>query len=78
MNAAHIRVFVPEGAKLWFEGTPTSQTGSVRFFTSPELQPGRSYAYHVRAEWMVNGAPVSKSREVTVHSGDAVTVNFKS
>jgi uncharacterized protein (TIGR03000 family) len=75
-NAAHIRVLVPAGAKITFEGKPTEQTGSVRYFNSPPLEPGKSFSYEVKASWREGDREVTKTREVPVHAGDAVTVNF--
>src|SRR5205823_7043840 len=77
-NAAHIRVLVPDNAQVWFDDAPTQQTGSVRIFDTPALEPGRSYTYQVRARWTENGRDVSQTREAKIHPGDSVTVDFTS
>jgi uncharacterized protein (TIGR03000 family) len=75
-NIAHIRVLVPAGAKISFNGVETQQTGTERVFTTPELEPGRSYKYEVRAQWEAAGKEQSQTREVAFHAGDGVTVNL--
>jgi uncharacterized protein (TIGR03000 family) len=76
-NTAHIRVLVPaDNAQIWFDDAPTQQTGSVRVFDTPALEPGRSYTYQVRARWTDNGREVAETREAHIHPGDAVTVDF--
>jgi uncharacterized protein (TIGR03000 family) len=63
-------------AQVWFEGTATSQRGSMRQFESPQLTPGRDYIYGIRAEWNQNGKTVSQTREVRLQAGDQLTVDF--
>jgi uncharacterized protein (TIGR03000 family) len=75
-NIAHVRVLIPADAKLWFNGTETQQTGTERIFATPELTPGRSYKYEIRAQWQVEGKETTQTREVTFHAGDGVTVNM--
>jgi uncharacterized protein (TIGR03000 family) len=75
-NIAHVRVLVPAGAKISFNGMDTDQTGTERVFATPELEPGRSYKYEVRAHWMVGDKETTQTRQVTFHAGDGVTVNF--
>jgi uncharacterized protein (TIGR03000 family) len=75
-NIAHVRVLVPAGAKISFNGMDTEQTGTERVFATPELQPGRTYKYEVRAQWMVGDKETAQTRQVSFHAGDGVTVNF--
>jgi uncharacterized protein (TIGR03000 family) len=75
-NTAHVRVIVPAGAEVWFDGTKTSQTGGTREFVSPPLLPDTNYSYEVRARWMDNGAPVDQTRRVIVRAGALTTVDF--
>jgi uncharacterized protein (TIGR03000 family) len=75
-EGAHMRVIVPPDAQIWFDGTPTTQTGSVRSFDSPPLTPGRRFTYEIRAQWREDGRDVTQTRRVAVHAGDAVTVDF--
>jgi uncharacterized protein (TIGR03000 family) len=75
-SRAAISVQVPQGATLWFDGTKTQQTGSLRSFVSPPLAAGRSYAYDVRARWTENGKVREANRTVQVHAGDRLQVNL--
>jgi uncharacterized protein (TIGR03000 family) len=75
-TTAIVTVKLPVDAELWFEGTKTKETGSVREFQSPPLTPGRRYTYDVQARWEENGKMVTQSQTVGVSAGSAVTVEF--
>jgi uncharacterized protein (TIGR03000 family) len=75
-NAAMIAVRVPENAELWFDGAKTAQTGQVRQFQTPALEPGQDYTYEVRARWTDNGRTVDRRRKVNIHAGDRLGINF--
>jgi uncharacterized protein (TIGR03000 family) len=75
-TTAHIRLIVSAGTKVWFDNSATQQTGSVRSFESPELTPGKDYAYDVTARWTENGKEVTRTRHVGVSAGSSVTVDF--
>jgi len=76
-NTATIEVVVPAGAQLWIDGNSTSQTGTVRYFTTPPLTPGQTFTYDVRASWPdSSGAPATQQRTVQVQAGQQSVVNF--
>jgi len=75
-NSAQIRVLVPAGAQVWVGGELTSQTGSERVFSSPVIQPGRTYTYEVKARWMQEGEPVEQVKQVRVQANQTTTVDF--
>jgi uncharacterized protein (TIGR03000 family) len=76
-NTASIEVLVPAGAKLWFDNNLTRETGTVRYFSTPELQPGRTFKYEVRASWIDDsGRAVTKTQEVSVEAGKRTVVGF--
>jgi uncharacterized protein (TIGR03000 family) len=75
-TSASVTVKVPEGARLWFNGTPMTATGSVREFTSPPLTPGRRYSYEVQARWNENGREMTQTQDVEVRAGAHVNVDF--
>ncbi len=76
-NAARIIVQLPADAHLWLDGQPTQQAGPARIFETPAvLDPGRTYTYHVRAEWTQDGQPVVRERDVTFQAGGQVVVNM--
>jgi uncharacterized protein (TIGR03000 family) len=74
-NAANVRVLVPDGqAKVWFDGTLTTQTGTDRSFHTPSLNgPG---SYRIRAAWMANGKEVVQEFVAPVTPGQTSTVDF--
>jgi uncharacterized protein (TIGR03000 family) len=75
-NAVTIRMTVPSGARVWFDGSATSQTGAGRTFVSPALAPGREYVYQIRVQWEENGKTVERNRDVPVHAGDRINLNI--
>jgi uncharacterized protein (TIGR03000 family) len=75
-NTAIIEVRVPPETELWFDGMKTTQQGSMRYFTTPPLVPGKTFTYELKASWMVNGAPVTQTRQVTVEAGKRAVVDF--
>jgi uncharacterized protein (TIGR03000 family) len=75
-NTAHIHLIVPADALVWFSDAPTRQTGSMRYFKSPELMPEKDYTYDVKVRWTENGREVTRTRRVGVSAGSSVTVDF--
>jgi uncharacterized protein (TIGR03000 family) len=75
---ASVVVMVPRAdAKVWFDGSLTSQQGMERSFHSPPLATGSTYSYTIRSSWMDNGKNVERERTVNVQPGQTVTVNFR-
>jgi uncharacterized protein (TIGR03000 family) len=75
-NAALVEVSVPPNAEVWFDDLKTKQSGDTRTFRSPELEPGKTYLYDVKAKWVENGDEVTRTRTVRVQAGRAVQVDF--
>jgi uncharacterized protein (TIGR03000 family) len=76
-NTAHIRLLVPASAKVWFGNSATQQTGSVRFFESPALTPGKDYSYDVKAQWRdASDKEVTRTRHVDVRANMQTTVDL--
>jgi uncharacterized protein (TIGR03000 family) len=73
---ATIEVHVPANAQLWFEDTPTDQTGEWRRFTSPPLPPDQVFYYKLRARWNDSGQTVEQTRTIEVRAGKTTTVDF--
>jgi uncharacterized protein (TIGR03000 family) len=73
---ARIEVRVPDDAEVWFEEVRTAQTGPIRQFVSPRLEPGEEYAYEIRARWLEDGRSVTRSRRIMVQAGRNVRVDF--
>jgi uncharacterized protein (TIGR03000 family) len=74
--AAAIEVRVPERAEVWFDGTKTVQSGKLREYASPPLEPGREFTYVVRARWKDGDRDVDETRVVAVSAGSRTSVNF--
>jgi uncharacterized protein (TIGR03000 family) len=74
---ATVEIRVPvENAEVWFQGLKTTETGTVRVFTSPPLTPGRTYTYRVRAAWRSDAGAVEQARSVPVQPGQTAYVDF--
>ena len=74
---ATVHVIVPvASAELWFNGAKTQTTGMKREFVTPQLTPGQSYTYEVRARWMANGKEYDQTRKLTVQAGGQSILNF--
>ena len=65
-EAAYLDVRLPSDAKLYVEGVEMSQTGYLRQFVSPPLDPYRKSTYNLRATWEENGKPV----DVPIRAGE--------
>jgi uncharacterized protein (TIGR03000 family) len=74
---AQIKVLVSDpNAKVWFDGNPTTSTGAERLFHTPDLTPGATNTYRIRAAWMVNGKQVTQEQVVPVQSGRGSVADF--
>ncbi|GBD35048.1 hypothetical protein HRbin36_00152 [bacterium HR36] len=71
-------VEVPAQATLWIEDQRMSQTGPVRSFQSPPLEPGKTYLYKIRLSWPgPNGQPITTEHEITVQAGQTQRIDFR-
>ncbi len=75
-GTARIRVSVPSSAEVWFEDNKTAQTGGERTFRSPQLPPGRSFIYTVRARWTAGGREMEQIQVVDVSAGQDARIVF--
>jgi uncharacterized protein (TIGR03000 family) len=76
VNAAQLRIRLPKNAQLWIEDQDTSPRGADRAFVSPPLPAGRDFVYHLKTQWTENGQQVTRTREVPIHAGDVVNIDF--
>lgn len=71
-------VRVPAKAKVLVDGAPTQQTGEVRRFASPPLEPGPSYTYTVAAVLEPNNyTKITRTRKVSVKPGQETEVDLR-
>jgi uncharacterized protein (TIGR03000 family) len=76
-GAANVRVLVPDGqAKVWFDGSLTTQGGTDRLYHTPSLSGAGPYSYRIRATWMQNGKEVTQEIPAQVSPGQTSTVDF--
>jgi uncharacterized protein (TIGR03000 family) len=75
---ANVVVQVPADAEVWFDDHKTKQSGGQRTFTSPPLQPGRTFTYEVKARWTQDGKPVERTQTIKVQGGETSQVEFRS
>lgn len=75
-GVANVTVTVPSGTALYLDGTPTKQNGQTRYFQSPALAVGETVTYVFRAEVTTDGKAVVESKEVTLRSGDDVSIKL--
>lgn len=74
---AQIKVLVADpNAKVWFDGSPTTSTGTERLYHTPDLAAGATNTYRIRAAWIVNGKEVVQEQVVPVQSGRGSVVDF--
>lgn len=75
-GCARLSIEVPANAVVWLEDKPTAQTGASRQFVSPQLDPGVTYTYTVKARWIEGGRQLEQVQHVPVQAGHLRTVVF--
>jgi uncharacterized protein (TIGR03000 family) len=76
-DKAEVQIFVVDpAAEIWFNGVKMEQTGQERELLTPELTPGKSYTYEVRARWTQNGKQYERTRSITVRAGEQIGLTF--
>jgi uncharacterized protein (TIGR03000 family) len=76
-NQATVVVTLPADAKLFIEGQPIDQVGSVRTIRTPaQLEIGKPYYYVIAMEVTRNGRPIRKEETVTLEAGKVTRVEF--
>jgi uncharacterized protein (TIGR03000 family) len=76
-NAALIDVKLgAANAQVFFDDAATKQTGQMRQFITPALEPKKDFSYMVHAKWKEGDRDMDETRTVKVHAGDRLTVDF--
>lgn len=73
---ATIVVKAPADARLIVNGQPTPMKGTQQTFASPDLEPGRTYAYVFRVDAVQDGKPVSRTKRLIVEAGQRAAVDL--
>jgi uncharacterized protein (TIGR03000 family) len=71
-NRVHLLFIVQANAEVWIEDYKTKQTGTRREYVSPELSPGKAFAYTVR----VVTPNSDETRTIRVKANDKWSVDF--
>jgi uncharacterized protein (TIGR03000 family) len=71
-----VEVYVPESARLFFEGQQTRSTGPKRRFVSPPLPPGK-YTYTLKAVIPSRNGPRTVTRRIDVRPGDFESIDLR-
>jgi uncharacterized protein (TIGR03000 family) len=82
---ATIKLMVPDKptkTEVTIEGQkqeePAGVKDGVRVFTTPDLEPGKTYAYKIEVKIVPNNyTEIFRTREVTFKSGETVTVDVR-
>ncbi len=64
---------VPEDAEVFFDDRKTNQSGTVRIYTSPLLEPGKVFNYEVK----VKSSSGTQNKTISVKAGDDLFFQFK-
>ena len=77
-DEVHLTVNLPEAAKVFVNGNPTTTTGSKRRFVSRDLKPNDSYRFEVKAVITnEDGSEVVQNKTVVVASGNGEELHFE-
>lgn len=68
-DSAFLTVSVPSDARVLVNGVVTRSKGEQRRYVSRNLIPGFDYTYEVKAEYTVNGEPVTQTRTIQLQAG---------
>ena len=68
---------VPADAELFFDGEQTKRKGSVRHYTTPELEVGKVYSYKILVRWKKDGKTFERTRTVSMSGDDDIKVDFR-
>jgi uncharacterized protein (TIGR03000 family) len=76
-ESARVTLRLPDGARLYVDGTAFPLPATARTFETPKLEPGRTYSYTFRAELVRDGQTLTDTRRIDVEAGKQVTVEFR-
>jgi uncharacterized protein (TIGR03000 family) len=73
---ANLKFHMPADTKLYIDGRLIPVGGTERAFSTPALAVGQKFYYDVKAELILNGAPVVQEMRVIVESGANIDESF--
>jgi uncharacterized protein (TIGR03000 family) len=77
-TTAQLEVRVPAEAEVWINGDKNGETGTVRHYESPALEPGKSSDCEVRVRRKGAAGDTDEIRHVTLRAGERRTVEIMS
>jgi uncharacterized protein (TIGR03000 family) len=75
-NKARLHVTLPADAELWLNGKQMQRKGADRDFITPQLKPGQTYSYQVKAQWMQEGRTREEAVDVKVRANETTNVQI--
>jgi uncharacterized protein (TIGR03000 family) len=73
---ATVIVSLPSEAKLSIDGAPTASASERRVFTSPSLEPGKTYHYSLTGELVRDGKTITATKLIEVRAGEETKVSL--
>jgi uncharacterized protein (TIGR03000 family) len=73
---ATVMVELPADATLTIDGEATSSTSATRVFQTPDLEPGQTFHYTLRAQVECDGQVQTVTRRVEVRAGEQTRVSL--
>ncbi len=73
---ARVIVDLPADARLFVDGRRMNGSSSRRVFQTPDLTPGQTYYYELRAEVVRDGQVITANQRVILRPGQAATASF--
>lgn len=75
-SAALIDVMLPSNAEVWINNEKTKQTGGIRSFVTPALDPDRDTTFTLKAKWQAGDRTVEETRHITLRAGERVMLDL--
>jgi uncharacterized protein (TIGR03000 family) len=76
VNGATVVIKAPTDVRIMVDGQETQRSAVEESFTTPSLEPGRTYQYVFKAEAVRDGKPVTVTKKVTVLAGQQSLADF--
>jgi uncharacterized protein (TIGR03000 family) len=77
LNAATVVIKAPTDVRILVDGQETSRTAAEETFTTPALEPGRTYQYLFKAQAVRDGKTVALTKRVEVQAGRQSEADFR-
>lgn len=74
-KSGNLTILLPPGSLLTVNDTPIA-VSSTQTYSVPNLEPGRSYVYFIKADMLREGRLVTETRQVEVSASKIITVDF--